>query len=51
MVIHQECWYGREIKNTVKTAMLLAAQQKSRLGTEQIQTVLKAAKEAGDIDF
>jgi AAA+ superfamily predicted ATPase len=42
---------GRQIKNTVKTAMLLARQQKSRLGIEQIRTVLRATKEGGDIDI
>ena len=42
---------GRQIKNTVKTAMLLSRQQKSRLGIEQIRTVLRATKEGGDIDI
>ncbi|ROV95022.1 hypothetical protein VMCG_08305 [Cytospora schulzeri] len=42
---------GRQIKNVVQIATLLAAQQKSNLGFEQIRTVLTATKEAGEIDI
>lgn len=42
---------GRQIKNIVKSAMLLATQQKTSVGIEQIQIVLTATgHEAGMID-
>lgn len=42
---------GRQIKNVVQIATLLAAQQQRSLGFEQIRTVLTATKEAGDINI
>lgn len=42
---------GRQIKNVVQIATLLAAQKKSTLGFEQIRTVLMVTKEAGDVDI
>ncbi|OJI97958.1 hypothetical protein ASPVEDRAFT_24871 [Aspergillus versicolor CBS 583.65] len=36
---------GRQIKNTVKIATLLACQQKQPLGMDQIRTVLEASRE------
>lgn len=41
---------GRQIKNIVKSAMLLATQQNERVGIEQIQTVLKATGHGDGID-
>jgi AAA+ superfamily predicted ATPase len=38
---------GRQIKNTVKISMLLAAQEKEKLGIEYIDTVLQATMEMG----
>lgn len=42
---------GRQIKNVVKSATLLAAQQKTSVGTEQIRIVLGATGEAVDVDI
>ncbi|KAG8157931.1 hypothetical protein KVR01_012203 [Diaporthe batatas] len=41
---------GRQIKNTVKSAILLATQQNESLGIEQIQTVLEATGHGVGID-
>ncbi|POS74188.1 ATPase [Diaporthe helianthi] len=38
---------GRQIKNVVKSAMLLATQQNQSVGLEQIQTVLRATGHGG----
>lgn len=36
---------GRQIKNVVKIALLLATQEKVSLGVEQIRTVLQATQD------
>lgn len=39
---------GRQIKNVVEIATLLAAQENMALGIDQIRTVLQATRESGD---
>ncbi|KAF4965622.1 hypothetical protein FSARC_6609 [Fusarium sarcochroum] len=39
---------GRQIRNVVKIALLLAASEETTLGMQQIRTVLEATQEAGD---
>ena len=38
---------GRQIRNVVKIAALLAAREKTKLGIHEIRTVLEATQEAG----
>lgn len=42
---------GRQIKNTVKIATLLAAREGSALRLEHLRTVLQATRECGDVDI
>ncbi|KAF4465443.1 ATPase [Fusarium albosuccineum] len=39
---------GRQIRNVVKVALLLAGREETTLGMQQIRTVLEATQEAGD---
>lgn len=42
---------GRQIRNAVKSATLLAAQQDAHVGVEQIRTVLRAIGQAVGEEF